>query len=100
MGIKNEIMSVLKENGAMTVAEIAEALGRKKSTWLHETLKDMALSGMLTQSKRPTRGKPAFVYEWRNPKSLTLRQQWRRYCEEHLPIDYTTWLEEELKRKQ
>lgn len=93
VGIKSEILSVLRESEPLTVAQIAVAIGRPKSTWLRNKLEEMHLSGMITRSTAKTGGRPAHVYGWKNPQKLTPRQQWRRWCEEHFAIDYVVWLE-------
>lgn len=97
MGIKSEILSVVRGNGPMTIAEIAAALDRPKSTWLRETLENMHLSNLLNRGERRSGAKPAITYEWRNPRKMTPRQEWQRDCEMGLVLDYQTWLEEKYK---
>lgn len=100
MGIKSQIMTILRDSDEpMTISEIATALSRPKSTWLRQKLEQMRTAGMIERSKKASTGRPAIAYAWKNPDQLTVRQQWRRWCEENIAMDYIVWLEERVKKQ-
>jgi len=97
MSIKQDIEDALKENGAMTIYQIAHAIGRKYSTWLRNHADEMVELGNLKRTPRKANnGRPTYVYSV--VKLRNLRREFKSEQAKGYPFTYEMWLEEELKK--
>jgi predicted ArsR family transcriptional regulator len=99
MSIKQDIQRIVSENDGLKLSEIAEQLGRKKSTWLRNHVEALVERGIFerTKERKATGGRPAYIYRLARHEKDSFRREWQRWCENHFALSYVVWLETMLR---
>ncbi|MEM6283782.1 MAG: helix-turn-helix domain-containing protein [Chloroflexota bacterium] len=95
--IRKAIHKLLCDTGKpMTAQQIADAIKRKKSSWLMTHIKALVAVGLVNETvpERSGNGRPAHLYAAsKRSEQGDLRRQWQAWCAANFALDYLIWLE-------